>query len=371
MTQSKLSPTQLGSLVVMVIAIVVGWIAYHNYQPKLLDRYHLSHLSFFLVVAQGVILVITPPIAGYLGDRFRGNLGHRYRIISLGVGFAAMIFMTVALGLAVLPDNLVGILLPVLVIFWLVAMNIFTSPSISTFELFAPFEEQPVALAILTITAELLYALEPVIVPIIDALGGALTFLTGGVLVTVAGILLRRATRSVPDTVDATEGPEKTSWNEVLVAGVRLGVPTALVFTIWPTLLQSKITPVFANISGSWAVSGMLALAAIACLPLSKKAQKWGLQPSQRLAFTIGLIAAVGVLLIDSPILVMVALCVFALALSMQSVSALPYSLTRIASHQKVLGVGVFFAGVEIPNAMMEIWQATGGTKTLTAFLLQ
>ena len=48
----------------------------------------------------------------------------------------------------------------------------------------------------------------------------------------------------------------------------------------------------------------------------------------------------------------------FALALSLQSVSALPFALSRITSAQKVLGVGVFFAGVEIPNAIIEIYLA-------------
>ena len=356
MSNQKLNSTQIVSLVVMVTAIVVGWIAYHNYQPKLLEQYDLTEYAFFLVVAQGLILIITPPIAGHIGDRFRKRGSHRFRIIALGVGFAAMIFMTVALGLATLPDSVVALLLPILVVFWLIAMNIFTSPAISTFELFAPFERQPMALAILTLTAELLYALEPVIVPIIDSLGGVVTFFTGGVLVIVAGLLLRKTSTNVPDPFSAEEGPKKSSWGEVLFAGLRLGIPTALVFNMLPDVLSNQLADAFPNVNGAWWVSGMLALAGLVCLPLGKVATQWGLQRSQRLSFTVMLVAAILIFLNAHWAVTLFGAVVFAMSLSMQSVSSLPFALTRIASFQKVLGVGVFFAGVEIPNAILEIY---------------
>ncbi|HAA13172.1 MAG TPA: hypothetical protein DCE41_16370 [Cytophagales bacterium] len=356
MSKHKLDFTRIVSLVVMVIAIVVGWIAYHNYQPKLLERYELTQFSFFLVCAQGVILIITPPLAGFLGDYYRKRGGQRFRIISLGVGFAAMIFMTVALGLTTLPASLVTILLPILVVFWLVAMNIFTSPAISTFELFAPFEKQPMAIAILTLTAELLYALEPVIVPIIDALGGALTFLTGGVLVTVAGVLLRRATKDLPDGFGDAGGPEKTAWAEILLSGARLGIPTALVFNIWPDLFDQKLSGLIPDTTGSWVVSAMLALSAVVCLPFGNLADRVGVKPTQRLAFTGILMASILIIWPTQAWLILVGVVLFALTFSLQSVSSLPFALTRISAHQKVLGVGVFFAGVEIPNAIVEIY---------------
>lgn len=363
MSQSKLKATQVLSLVVMVAAIVIGWIAYHNYQPKLLERYGLNQFSFFLVVAQALILIVTPPIAGYLGDKYRKKNGQRFRIISLGVGFAAMIFMTVALGFTTLPANLVTILLPILVVFWLIAMNIFTSPAISTFELITPFEKQPIALAVLTLTAELLYALEPVIVPIIDAMGGAITFLAGGVLVTIAGLLLRKSTKSIPDGLADTEGPTETSWGEVIFAGIRLGIPTALVFNVLPDLFHHKLYPTFPDVPAQYMVSGMLGIAALVCLPMGKLAQGIGIQASQRLAFTVMLGAAAFMIIMESPIATVAFSIVFAVAFSMQSVSALPHALNRIAGYQKVLGVGIFFAGVEIPNAMVEIYYGFMATR--------
>jgi MFS family permease len=68
---------QLFSLAALYSSIIIGWIAYYNYQPKLLEQYSFKDFSFFLIVTQGIILMVTPPIAGKLGDRYRFEKGHR------------------------------------------------------------------------------------------------------------------------------------------------------------------------------------------------------------------------------------------------------------------------------------------------------
>ncbi|HNT51619.1 MAG TPA: hypothetical protein PKK67_13585, partial [Cyclobacteriaceae bacterium] len=55
---------QLWSLAALYGSIVIGWIAYHNYQPKLLNQFNFTEFAFALVLAQSIILVLTPPIAG-------------------------------------------------------------------------------------------------------------------------------------------------------------------------------------------------------------------------------------------------------------------------------------------------------------------
>ncbi|HZY78670.1 MAG TPA: hypothetical protein VFE50_04055, partial [Cyclobacteriaceae bacterium] len=55
---------QLWSLAAMYASIIIGWIAYHNYQPKLLVKFNFVQYAFWLTLAQALILVITPPIAG-------------------------------------------------------------------------------------------------------------------------------------------------------------------------------------------------------------------------------------------------------------------------------------------------------------------
>jgi hypothetical protein len=64
----KTNWSQVYSLLALNAAIVISWIAYHNYQPKLLNLFHFEELSLFLVVAQALILVLIPCIAGLIGD---------------------------------------------------------------------------------------------------------------------------------------------------------------------------------------------------------------------------------------------------------------------------------------------------------------
>lgn len=116
------------SLAVLYASVIIGWIAYYNYQPKLLIEFGFSHFTFLLFLAQGLIMVITPPIAGKMGDRYRRSSGNRLPIITAGISFAAMVFMAVAFTLIAEPGETLKWLLPFLIILWLFSMSIFTSP---------------------------------------------------------------------------------------------------------------------------------------------------------------------------------------------------------------------------------------------------
>ena len=87
---------QMWSLTALYASIVIGWIAYQQYQPKLLVQFKFTDFTFLLVCAEAVILSVTPLIAGKLGDRYRFTRGTRIPIISTGISFAAMVFMAVA-----------------------------------------------------------------------------------------------------------------------------------------------------------------------------------------------------------------------------------------------------------------------------------
>jgi MFS family permease len=103
---------QLWSLSALYGSVVIGWIAYQNYQPKLLTQFAFTDYAFLLMVFQGIILVIVPPLAGKIGDRFRVRQGHRLSVISTGISLAAMIFMAVAFTLFGSPGELFRWVLP-------------------------------------------------------------------------------------------------------------------------------------------------------------------------------------------------------------------------------------------------------------------
>ena len=106
---------QLLSLTLLYASVIIGWIAYYNYQPILLEKYSFKDLTLFLFIVQGIILVVTPMIAGRMGDKFRKKAGHRLPIISAGVSFAAMIFMATAFTLFTDPGPIFRWILPGLI----------------------------------------------------------------------------------------------------------------------------------------------------------------------------------------------------------------------------------------------------------------
>src|SRR5579871_3264065 len=247
---------QLWSLAALYASIVVGWIAYHNYQPKLLVQFHFTDFTFLLMVAQGIILMITPPIAGRMGDRFRFQRGSRMPVISTGISFAAMIFMAVAFTLLGNPGEVFKWVLPLLIICWLIAMSIFTSPALSTLELFVPVDKLPRAMAILTIVSNLLYSLEPVVIDLIDYLGAPTTFMIGGIAVFLSGLALKKNSinlfSSGKPSTEFKIDTQKSSYGFIFFLGTVLGLSTTVLFNCFPDILEKNLGTFSAGLAGKW-----------------------------------------------------------------------------------------------------------------------
>ena len=353
---------QLLSLAALYSSIIIGWIAYYNYQPILLEAYKFQHLSFLLIVAQGIILVVTPLIAGRFGDKYRFSKGHRIPIITAGISFAAMIFMAVAFALIANPNDTFRWIFPFLIIFWLFGMSIFTSPALSTVELFTPIDKMPRAMAILTIASNLIYALEPIIVDIINTLGAPATFILGGVLVSLSGYALKK--NSLKLFKGNTEGrqplKEKTekssSYGLILLTGIVVGIVTTLLFNLLPDSLHDRFSATYSFLpEGKWILVTILALSAMLSIPISNVVTNLGVAKSFRISAIIALVTLTLLLLSGSFFLSVFLLVLFVTSFTSLSVSALPLALDKAGFYQKVLCVGIFFSGVELPNGILEI----------------
>ncbi len=343
---------QLLSLTLLYASVIIGWIAYYNYQPQLLENYNFTDLTLFLFIVQGIIMVITPMIAGRLGDKFRVSHGKRLPLISAGVSFAAMIFMATAFTLFTDPGPIFKWILPGLITLWLFSMALFTSPAISTIELFVPANRLPTAMAMLTIVYGLLYAIEPVIVDIIEFLGAPLTFVVGGVAVFLSGMLMKSNTGIIKDVPKKTE-LAKSDYTYAFVLGIALGLATTILFNMFPGWFEERNFHLF-GISGSGAVSLILALVAILSLPLSKFAEGRAIYFTILLSILAAFAIIGGIYLSSNYYILMVLTILFAAAYSMMSVSFLPLALSVVKDSSKVFGVGVFFAGFELPNGILE-----------------
>ena len=356
---------QLWSLTALYASVVIGWIAYQNYQPKLLIKFSFTEFAFLLTVAQGIILVVTPPIAGRIGDRYRFERGSRIPVISAGISFAAMIFMAVAFTLLGNPGEIFKWVLPFLIIFWLIAMSIFTSPALSTIETFMPVEKLPRAMAVLTVVGNLLYALEPVIVDIIDYLGAPITFISGGAVVFLSGYALKKNSISLFNSTDKKKAQasfkldtQKSEYGYILFLGIVLGIATAVLFEIFPELMHSKLSSLFPSGNSKIIAVGILIISAILCVPFSSMVNTYGLKKSFWVSGVATMLAIAGVLLFQAPLAVLLMTAIFAIGFAALSVSSLPLAIGKANYYQKVFCVGIFFAGVELPDTIIEIIQA-------------
>jgi MFS family permease len=348
---------QFLSLSAVYASIVIGWIAYQNYQPKLLEKFRFTEFAFPLLVIQGFILIVTPPIAGVLGDKFRLQRGHQLPIITLGISFAAMVFMAVAFTLLTNPGEIFKWILPVLIILWLVAMSIFTSPALSTLELFSRSEKLPRAMAILTIVANLLYALEPVIVDIIDYVGAPLTFMTGGLVVFISGYSLRKNSMDLflqrEDAVLKNQGAERSDFGFIFLMGTCLGLATSILFNVFPDVFNQRLSNGYA-LNGKLIVVAILFLSALLSLPLSDVVNRLGLRVSFWRSFIMILVAMLSILILKSLFVVLLMAIAFTVAFTVLSVSTLPLAIQLSRFDQKVFCVGIFFSGVAVPDAIIQ-----------------
>ena len=353
---------QLWSLAALYGSIIIGWIAYQNYQPKLLVQFQFTDFTFLLILAQAIIVVITPLIAGKLGDRYRVEKGHRLPIISSGISFAAMIFMAVAFTLLGNPGEIFKWVLPVLIVFWLIAMSIFTSPALSTIELFTPVDKLPHAMAILTIVSNVIYSIEPVIVDIIDYLGAPLTFICGGVVVFLSGYALKKTSLGLfKQTANEEAQPDiksqKSQYGFIFFLGLSLGIATTILFNVFPSILETKLNMFFST-DGKIILVGILLFSAILSWPVSYAVNKYGMSRIFQLSLVLLVLCVLGVWFVSAPVLVLVMVILFGVTFTSLSISALPLAINSSAFTEKVFCVGLFFSGVALPEGIMDTIQA-------------
>jgi hypothetical protein len=353
---AKSSWNQIYSLMALNAAIVISWIAYHNYQPKVLQLFNFQELSFFLVVAQAIILVFIPVVAGWFGDYMIKKNGNYFIVTTVGISVTAMVFMCVAF--VVGSTNMINLTaaLPVMIIIWLISMNIFHSPANSMLDLFAPARRLPAAMAMMVMTTDLLYAFEPVVVDLVDWMGPVITFAFGGVLLIVTGYMFRKTTQNVNFSRASEEADAKeNNFMAVIGAGLVFGLVYAVVKNYMAEWLLAKSDinlPV--HTSGVF-VSIVLITAAIAAWPLSFQVDKIGLSKS----VLIGLVGAtlslglVYIIPMEYPALVCALLA--GVFLSLASVAAFPFALHNLSAKSITIGTGIFFGCFELAEGIISI----------------
>jgi MFS family permease len=363
-SQTSIKWQQVWSLVALDVAIIISWMAYHKYQPSLVTKFGFDGFKFPLAIVQGFILFITPPIAGSIADRIRRTKGDRLPVINMGISVVSMVFMAVALTIFVEPDGLIRWIFPVLIVLWLISMNIFHSPAISMVETFVPSQNLPQVIALFAIVAGLAESLEPSIVYLIDAAGAPITFAAGGTLVFATGWILQKSAKKLTantEDITPTSQVENSNFLLVVALGLLMGLVITLLFNIFPDYLEKKIHFLDKNsFKGSYFVSILAAISALISYPIGRWIERYGIYKSAQIGLIGALLLAFGIFASPNSTLTTILCFLFPIPFSIISVSSLPIAFANLCDKHKVLGIGLFFSGVEFANSIVEILQAGG-----------
>jgi len=330
----KINWEMIFALAALDAGIIISWTAYHNFQPKLLVHFHFEHLEEFVLIAQSVVMLTIPLLAGWLTDYYRRHNGSGFSVFAIGISVASMIFMAVAFTISDQAFlNLIW-LLPALIIFWLISMNVFHSPANSILEAFTKSPELPLMMAVLTVTKVIIHGLKPVLLSTLEKAGGAFTFVTGGVILIVTGIWFARSTRNL--SMEHHHGD-----------GLLAGLCNSLILHFFPEILQLKFGEKETIFHDHLYISLVLGIAAVAAFPLSKLVRVTGMYKSLIIGLLIGFVAMLCIVTSNIFFLSVAASLVLALAYSLVLITAFPYALYNISARNATFGTGLFFASFE------------------------
>jgi MFS family permease len=338
--------SQIYALAALNAAVVISWIAYHNYQPKLLEKFEYTNLANFLSMAQALVLICVPPLAGFVADAVLRKGGNQFLVFTVGIGVTAMTFMAVAFSIS---GTLAALktALPLMIVVWLISMNIFHSPANSMLELFTPAHHLPTAMAVIAFTTELLYGLEPIVVYIVDFLGAVPTFVVGGVLLVLTSYWFKQSTTQVTLERSAENIAREDNFVKVILAGLAVGAIDTLVTNQMTTIWGSRFD-VMLGFPKEYLLSAVLVVAACCTLPLSRVLNTENLQKALVVAVVGSLLVMLLMYTVPSPIFTLIIALPLAVFYSILLVTALPYSLQNLSARNVTLGTGIFFGSFKI-----------------------
>ena len=358
-TTSQLKWKEVYSLGFLNAAVAISWIAYHEYQPILMQNLGITHLIDFMIIAKAIVLVIIPPIAGMVADRIMRKNGKYMIVFTVGISATAMVFMIVAslIGTGHLMD-ITGII-PFMIVLWLICMNLFVSPANSMIESFAPAQKLPVVMGFLFLVTELVYALEPVIVALVSFFGDTLTFVVGGVLIAGSGFIfhkvssdevLQRKTQLMK--TDKNHGQSLMSYLSIVMVGFFLGISKAFLIEFLPGHIDGSF-PEF-GAYGDYVSFGILGLCAVTGFLVSGSIARATLWKVIVWSFGI-LLIGVGVLLFAPSIEVLIgSALVIAAAFTMLNISGLPFAIQNLSVRHVTYGVGIYLGSSEVLTGFFE-----------------
>lgn len=356
----KLKWPEIYSLAFLNAAVVISWIAYHEYQPALIAKFDFHDLVDFMVASKAIILVITPPLAGMLADRILAKNGKFFTVFTVGISATAMVFMVVATMIGIGPLSSIKAALPLMIIVWLIAMNLFISPANSMIDSFAPAQKLPIVVGFLFLITELIYALEPIIVELVHFFGDTLTFVVGGILIGSSGFIFHKVSsnevmlRKKEMVATNTKKVSPMAYAAILMIGLQLGLGKAFIVEFIPHYMDIRFAD--NTLNGGVIALGLLAFAALFAFGFSFWYSKNGSNNVIIFGF-IGLAIGVALLMVaNSVALYIIGGALTALFFAVLNVSGMPFVFKNLSARHITYGIGIFIGASELFTGLFEYY---------------
>jgi MFS family permease len=362
---------QVWGLAAVQGAIVLTWVIYNLYLPRLLGEFGFpAQLSIALLVIENLLGAVMEPIMGTLSDRQQQWISSRLPFISAGVIGSASLFIAIPAVAAWAGQSW---LFPTIAVIWALAMTIFRSPALSLLGRYAFGSGLPRAASILTLVGALAGALAPFASGVILELGPTKTFALGSIVLLLSAAALR--------TVDAKVSPADTqpaaapplSWVRLLwvfATGVCVAIGFRLMMQILPALIKTQPG---ANVE---LILGMVFLSiAATAIPAGSLAVRLGNARAMILGLVTMAVCLVLVLGAKEPVLTGLLAIALGAAFSLVSNGTIPFALAHVPPARAGLGTGMYFSGGAIGvsaffGLFSQIAPVTGALGGAIAFLL-
>jgi Na+/melibiose symporter-like transporter len=342
---------QVWGLMVLLAAHSFAWMAYGLYQPQLLQSLGLPQLALWLGIIQGLLAACLEPVVGYLADRVLRRLGSRLPMITTGVTLAGLIFVTLALLLQVHIQTSFHWLVPLLMTIWVMAMVVFRGPVIALLKNTAPLQALPRANTALTVIFGLVGALEPLLDPLFQHLGAAVTFMLGAIALVVGASVLYfycppPQLFAPPPQLPLRHLPISKLLGLLLI-GLGVGFAANWQLRLFPLLMTAQ-SP---GLTTKLITSATLLIAALSAVPMEKITRRLGTQRTLLLGVA-GATLIGGSLLFPLPVMVNIGLVLFSgLMFGLIFTTQIPVALQTLASHRSGLATGTLFSGIGMTTA--------------------
>lgn len=370
-THSEILRRQVWGLAALLAAIVLSWMAYAFYQPKILKELEFVELAGWLGILQGLLCVIIEPLSGGISDRIQQRFGSRLPVLSVGVVLAGVLFIFVSLLTQQELPMSIRWVIPVLMTAWVIAMMIFRSPAIALLTQFASTTELPQANAILVLVVATVGAMGPLFNALLYSMGASIAFMMAAIALILGAYILQLFTpKHSFNPCIRNQNKLATATPKLLMLIFAIGLATGfevnLLFSVFPRALQTQLP----GLSVEFIVSEILLVSAIASIPLGDWATDLGANKS----ILLGLGSITGLMgltvLNDSYILAIALILAFGISFSLVLIGMIPLVLGKIPATQAGLGTGLYFGSSAGGIAIVTLLIKQIGLSSVGAFLL-